>query len=288
MGQEVTYACAHRDRRDGHRDRRRASASVVRSAGGGRGASIRTKRPGRCRATSSSRRRPPSIPAGSPSTRRPRPSGRGWSRWASTAPAGTATTGSTCVARASTTIVPKLQDLAVGDLMPMSPERRLRGQGPRARSSPGPAIGHRAHRATGLERRADDQTDVAGRVWPRPGAFLRQTPQEFAASWAFSLEPLDGGRTRLIERFRVRFGPSGPGFRLVGPVMGFGVFVMMQRQMLGIRERALRTAVAPPLPSGQPRRPTRAPRPTVTSVVPGTTDGARQPGRLIACGGSMP
>ena len=79
------------------------------------------------------------------------------------------------------------------------------------------------------------------------GAILRTTPPDFAASWAFVLEPLDGGRTRLIERFRVRFGVASPGFRLVAPVMGFGVFVMMQRQMRGILARAELTAVAPPV-----------------------------------------
>jgi hypothetical protein len=76
-------------------------------------------------------------------------------------------------------------------------------------------------------------------------------PRDYAASWAFVLEPIDGGRgTRLIERFRVRFGgeSSGPAFLL--PLMGFGVFVMMQKQMVGIRDRAERlarqTATQPP------------------------------------------
>ena len=144
------------------------------------------------------------------------------------------------------TIVPKLQDLAVGDVMPMSPnagfEVRI--------LDPGRALVLYADTAL-IERQtasaAHDTTDVPAGL-AASGTFLRQTPQEFVASWTFSLEPLDGGRTRLIERFRVRFGPSGPGFRFVGPIMGFGVFVMMQRQMLGIRARALRTALAPPLP----------------------------------------
>jgi hypothetical protein len=61
------------------------------------------------------------------------------------------------------------------------------------------------------------------------------------------LEPRDGGRTRLIERFRVRFEAPAPTFRVIGPLMGFGVFVMLRRQLLGIRERAELTAVAPPL-----------------------------------------
>jgi hypothetical protein len=79
------------------------------------------------------------------------------------------------------------------------------------------------------------------------GALLRQTPRDFAASWTFALEPLPEGRTRLVERFRVRFGHADPAFRFVGPVLGFGVVVMMRRQLLGLAERAIRTAVAPPV-----------------------------------------
>jgi hypothetical protein len=52
--------------------------------------------------------------------------------------------------------------------------------------------------------------------------------------------------------------------------MGFGVFVMMQRQMLGIRERALRTAVAPSLPSVSPT--TTRPKVTGQVVIPGTKE----------------
>ena len=33
---------------------------------------------------------------------------------------------------------------------------------------------------------------------------------------------------------------------MVGPIMGFGVFAMVRRQLIGIRERAELTAVAPP------------------------------------------
>ena len=88
------------------------------------------------------------------------------------------------------------------------------------------------------------------------GAMLSQIPKDFAASWAFVLEPLEGGRTRLIERFRIRFGASGSGFRAVGPFMGFGVFVMLPRQMLGIRQRAQLTSVVPP-PANPTAKPAR-------------------------------
>lgn len=75
------------------------------------------------------------------------------------------------------------------------------------------------------------------------GAFMEGSqPSEFHASWAFVLEELEGERTRLIERFRIRFGDTEakPWTKLTLPVMGFGVFLMMRRQLLGIRERAER------------------------------------------------
>ena len=71
------------------------------------------------------------------------------------------------------------------------------------------------------------------------GAFMNAAqPPEFAASWAFVLEPLGEERTRLIERFRINLGGAGPWNRYTTPLMGFGVFVMMRKQMLRIRERA--------------------------------------------------
>ena len=76
------------------------------------------------------------------------------------------------------------------------------------------------------------------------GGMLNTTmPAEFRGSWAFILEPTDDGRTKLIERLRFRFdGPQPVGAELAMEAMGFGVFLMMRRQMLGIRERAERTA----------------------------------------------
>jgi len=74
------------------------------------------------------------------------------------------------------------------------------------------------------------------------GAFLENAqPADFSASWAFVLEPTSAGTTRLIERFRVRFGADDrPWLGVTMPAMGFGVFLMMRKQMLGIRERVER------------------------------------------------
>jgi hypothetical protein len=86
--------------------------------------------------------------------------------------------------------------------------------------------------------------------------FLRTaSPPDFAMSWAFVLEPVGLGQTRLIERVRGRFGPATTGSQMTLPLMGFGVFVMMRKQMLGIRDRVEqevdRPAVAGEAPSGK-------------------------------------
>ena len=47
--------------------------------------------------------------------------------------------------------------------------------------------------------------------------------------------------------------------------MGFGVFVMMQRQMVGLRERAMRTAVAPSASPVTVPDAAKPPRPTSNS-----------------------
>lgn len=73
-------------------------------------------------------------------------------------------------------------------------------------------------------------------------AYLGQAVQgDFAASWAFALESREGGGTRLIERFRVRMevpDKAQPFLRPARAFLGFGVFVMTRRQMLGIKDRA--------------------------------------------------
>ena len=75
------------------------------------------------------------------------------------------------------------------------------------------------------------------------GRFLETaTPPKFTAAWIFVLEPLGGSQTRLLERFRVRMDGESTGSRFLAPLLGFGVFVMTQRQMLGIRSRAEKLA----------------------------------------------
>ena len=152
-------------------------------------------------------------------------------------------------------IMPEWQKLEVGDVMPNSPDggfavRLVEPGRALVLYSDTALVTEQAAAAASLGR-LDMPAGLAA-----SGVILRQTPQEFAASWTFALEPLEGGRTRLVERFRVRFGAGGPAFRVVSPAMGFGVFVLMPRQMVGIRERAERTAVVAPLaiPTDKPAR----------------------------------
>jgi hypothetical protein len=79
------------------------------------------------------------------------------------------------------------------------------------------------------------------------GRFLETaTPPRFSAAWAFVLDPVDGGRTRLIERFSARAEGEAEvpsrATRLLEPLLGFGFFVMAQRQMKGIKARAEKLA----------------------------------------------
>lgn len=91
-------------------------------------------------------------------------------------------------------------------------------------------------------------------------AFMSATPTEFAASWAFVLEPVDAEHTRLIERVRYWADEEKPVPNAALSILGFGVFVMMQRQMIGIRTRAERLAAISPRPEPEAiveDRPTR-------------------------------
>ena len=76
------------------------------------------------------------------------------------------------------------------------------------------------------------------------GMYLdKSMPGDFQASWAFVLEPRNDHRTRLVERFRGHMElpaeqatpPFAPA--LAGKALLFGLFVMVRRQMHGIRDR---------------------------------------------------
>jgi hypothetical protein len=150
-------------------------------------------------------------------------------------------------------ILPEYQHLAVGDVVPTYP-----GGGFEARIVDRERTLVLYLDSALVKAQVADASDERGFVMTEglpsglkaAGAMGEMTMPDFRASWAFVLEPEDGGRTRLIERFRVWTGEAGLPQKLGLPFMGYGVFAIARKQMLGIKERAERLArsgwAAPP------------------------------------------
>jgi hypothetical protein len=163
-------------------------------------------------------------------------------------------------------IAPELQSLAVGDTMPTHP-----GGGFEVKVlDPGKALVLFTDRALMIRQQATS-TETLAEASPNvrvTGAYLdKAMAGEFSGSWAFVLAPSESGGTRLIERFRIRMetpemapGPT----RIARLMLGFGVFVMIRRQMLGIAARAEGRPdrvfpFAPAVPRPQPSGPSPQP-----------------------------
>jgi hypothetical protein len=142
-------------------------------------------------------------------------------------------------------IVPELQELEIGDVLPTHP-----GGGFVVRIvEPKKALVVYDDRAlveaqAEAAKAAGESLETASGNVRATGMYLdRSMPGDFQASWAFVLEPRPEGRTRLIERFRghMDFPPetTTPPFApvIAGKALLFGLFVMVRRQMLGIRDR---------------------------------------------------
>ncbi len=72
-------------------------------------------------------------------------------------------------------------------------------------------------------------------VWAKPDS-----------TWAWTLTPLPGGRTRLVTRIRQRYDRDAPaGAVLTFVLMEFADFPMMRRMLKGIKARAESTAPLP-------------------------------------------
>ena len=137
-------------------------------------------------------------------------------------------------------IVPELQGIKVGDVFPTHP-----GGGFEVKVvEPGKALVLYSDRAlvTAQAEAAGEGVETASVNVRATGAYLDASmPGDFQASWSFVLEPRSGGTTRLIERVRGRMEPvegrpAPPA--VAGTALLFGLFVMVRRQMLGIRDRA--------------------------------------------------
>ena len=158
-------------------------------------------------------------------------------------------------------ILPEFQNLAVGDLVPthpgggfevktLDPGKALVLYTDRAlmtalRSQTAEATSADATSTEAMSADATSQDQTAAAIEAATSAFGDPSMQgEFLGSWAFVLEPSASGGTRLIERFRGHVTPaegqagkqaSMPPF--TGNVLQFGLFVMVRRQLLGIRDR---------------------------------------------------
>ena len=137
-------------------------------------------------------------------------------------------------------IVPELQEIKVGDVFPTHPAGGFEVK----IVEPGKALVLYSDRAlvTAQAAAATEDLGTASANVRVTGAYLdANMPGDFQASWTFVLEPTSGGTTRLIERFRGRMEPvdgrpAPPA--IAGKALVFGLFVMVRRQMLGIRDRA--------------------------------------------------
>lgn len=111
-------------------------------------------------------------------------------------------------------IIPGLQDLKVGDILPMSPDGR---QGIRVRAiDPGRSM-----------------------VWGDPGD----------VTWSWILDPIDAGlATRLLTRIRVRYRWLHPSIAF-GLLIEFADIFMIRRMLLNLKERAESVARGPRPPS---------------------------------------
>ena len=142
--------------------------------------------------------------------------------------------------RSADGILPEWQALAVGDIVPTDPSGGFVVKG----VEPGP----RARPRTSTTAMIAGQSPGRGR-WPSRGARARGVRRvhgggDAAASSRLAGRSSSSRRRRPDPADRARSAP-GSGrdrdeLRAVGPVLGFGVFLMTRRQLLGIRQRAER------------------------------------------------
>ena len=103
-------------------------------------------------------------------------------------------------------IIPELQDLAVGGVIPMSPDGK---QGMRVHSLDAPH----------------------SMIWGTPGD----------TTWAWQLDAIPGGSTRLITRVRSRYRRLSPSIAF-SALLEFGDIWMMRKMLLNLRDRAERVS----------------------------------------------
>lgn len=133
-------------------------------------------------------------------------------------------------------ILQEFQDLAEGDLVPTAA-----ATGFEARVvDPGRALVLYLDDAMMREQMRELMADASDEVAARGGDVDLEMDLEmppYQVSWAFQLEELAGGRTRLIERLRAHIDASEAQWR-ARPLLSLGVFALLRSQLQGLRQRA--------------------------------------------------
>ena len=119
-------------------------------------------------------------------------------------------------------ILSEHQQLAVGDLIPLAPEKDGKRFGI-------PVAILEAKRTLVLH--GDTRLDTAAQDMAVAGGFL-------ATSWGWYLQPVSHRCTRLVERFRCDWNPSPLNQLLMRALMEPGSFIMERKMLLGIKQRA--------------------------------------------------
>jgi hypothetical protein len=140
-------------------------------------------------------------------------------------------------AASSETILAEYQSLKVGDIVPTHPGGGFKVEFVEPERALVLYFDTELARSQAEQAEAEGKTDLPTPGLKLSGAMVGASYPEFAASWAFFLQPIEEGKTRLIERFRVRTPGGGPANMIMGEVMGTGIVLMTRKQMLGIKER---------------------------------------------------
>lgn len=139
--------------------------------------------------------------------------------------------------RSADTILEEFQGLSEGDLVPTHPEggfvvRELQ-----------PAVALVLYLDAAMAR--EQMEALAAEATTEASKAKRDMDMPpFVVSWAFVLEPLPGGRTRLLERLRVRIDDLSAAQRRARPLLDLGVFALMRSQLEGIKRRVERASWA--------------------------------------------
>ncbi len=145
-------------------------------------------------------------------------------------------------ARSADRVMPELQELAVGDIMPTWPGGGFKV----AALDEGRSLS--LYLDSDLVKTQQDAADAADTPPSTAGIKVAggmggAAMPDFRASWTFVLEPVDDGRqTRVIERLRAWTPKPSAAHKLALPMFGMGVFLMTRKQLVGLKTRVERPA----------------------------------------------